>query len=133
LRASRADMTVDFPLPGAPLISILLWLMSKTVSLTKIHRMSVSKEDEFYSNLKQKLNDQTAWPSLYLFKFIIISNEDKVEALTKVFEKEKNDISLKPSSAGKYVSFSVKTMMLSADAVIAKYKEVGKIEGVIAL
>jgi putative lipoic acid-binding regulatory protein len=40
---------------------------------------------------------------------------------------------LKPSSAGKYVSFSVKTMMLSADAVIAKYKEVGKIEGVIAL
>ena len=126
-------MTVDFPLPGAPLISILLWLMSKTVSLTKIHRMSASKEDEFYSNLKQKLNDQTAWPSLYLFKFIIKSNEDKVEALTKVFEKEKNDISLKPSSAGKYVSFSVKTMMLSADAVIAKYKEVGKIEGVIAL
>ena len=95
--------------------------------------MSASKEDEFYSNLKQKLNDQTAWPSLYLFKFIIKSNEDKVEALTKVFEKEKNDISLKPSSAGKYLGFSVKTMMLSADAVIAKYKEVGKIEGVIAL
>ena len=95
--------------------------------------MSASKEDEFYSNLKQKLNDQTAWPSIYLFKFIVKMNEKKVEALTKVFEKEKNDITLKPSSAGKYVSFSVKTMMLNADSVIAKYKEVGKIEGVIAL
>jgi hypothetical protein len=81
--------------------------------------MSPSTEDDFYGSLKQKLNEQTAWPSTYLF--------------TAIFEKEKKAIEIKPSKNGNYLSFSLKTMMLDADSVIDKYKMVGKIKGVISL
>lgn len=95
--------------------------------------MSASTEEDFYAGLKQKLNEQTAWPSIYLFKFIVKAEPEKIELLTSIFEKEKRAIELKPSKNGNYMSFSLKTMMLNADSVIEKYKIVGKIKGVIAL
>ncbi|MDA0380074.1 MAG: DUF493 family protein [Bacteroidetes bacterium] len=95
--------------------------------------MSASTEDDFYAGLKQKLNEHTAWPSIYLFKFIVKAEPEKIELLTSIFEKEKRAIELKPSKNGNYLSFSLKTMMLNADSVIEKYKMVGKIKGVIAL
>jgi uncharacterized protein len=95
--------------------------------------MSASTEEDFYAGLKQKLNEQTAWPSIYLFKFIVKAEAEKIELLTSIFEKEKRAIELKPSKNGNYMSFSLKTMMLNADSVIEKYKIVGKIKGVIAL
>ena len=95
--------------------------------------MSPSTEDDFYGSLKQKLNEQTAWPSVYLFKFIVKADTENIEQLTAIFEKEKKAIELKPSKNGNYLSFSLKTMMLDADSVIDKYKMVGKIKGVISL
>ena len=47
--------------------------------------MSPSTEDDFYGSLKQKLNEQTAWPSMYLFKFIVKADTEKIDQLTAIF------------------------------------------------
>ena len=95
--------------------------------------MSSTSQDEFYKSLKEKLESETSWPSVYLFKVIVKSDSQSLDAVVAVFENEKERIQLKPSNAGTYTSVSVKTLMLSPDAVIEKYKRVGEIEGVISL
>ena len=95
--------------------------------------MSSTSQDEFYKSLKEKLESETSWPSIYLFKFIVKSSSQSLDAVVAIFENEKERIQLKPSKAGTYTSVSVKTLMLSPDAVIEKYKRVGEIEGVISL
>ncbi|WKN32978.1 DUF493 family protein [Porifericola rhodea] len=78
---------------------------------------------------KQKLDGTHKWPSLYMFKFIVPrGKEDEVFALFP-----KNKLSTKESSKGNYVSVTAKVMMGSSDAVMEKYVEADKIEGVFAL
>lgn len=95
--------------------------------------MDSEKEDKFYERLKAELNDTTTWPSSYLYKFIIPTEADKIARIEGVFDNSGAVISKKESSNGKYTSVSIQLIMESADAVIDKYKEVGKVEGVISL
>ena len=48
----------------------------------------IPKEDseEFYSRFHQQLADSQDWPGPFLFKFIIRSDEHKVNQLKKMFE-----------------------------------------------
>jgi putative lipoic acid-binding regulatory protein len=127
-------MTLVFPLPGAPLNTIFFGLRIPVRYLCqKYTEMSSTSQDEFYKSLKEKLESETSWPSIYLFKFIVKSDSQALDAVVAVFENEKERIQLKPSKAGTYTSVSVKTLMLSPDAVIEKYRRVGEIEGVISL
>lgn len=78
---------------------------------------------------KEKLDGAHKWPSLYMFKFIVPKGkEDEVFALFP-----KNDLSTKESSKGNYISVTAKVMMGSSDAVMEKYQQANKIEGVLAL
>jgi putative lipoic acid-binding regulatory protein len=98
--------------------------------------MSTStNSDEFYNKLKTQLNDTTAFPSLYLYKFIVPTKEDdsKVEMVVAKFDNLGATIVTKKSKNGKYTSISIEVKMKSADAVIKKYKEVTVIEGIISL
>lgn len=95
--------------------------------------MSTTSADDFYASLKEKLERESFWPSIYLFKFIVRTSDDALQAVQAVFEDQQQHIELKPSKAGTYTSVSVKTIMVSPDAVIEKYKMVGKIDGVISL
>ncbi|MFP4089985.1 MAG: DUF493 family protein [Cyclobacteriaceae bacterium] len=80
-------------------------------------------------NFKQKLDKIHKWPSLYMFKFIVPSGrEEEVFALFP-----KNDLSTRESSKGNYISVTAKVMMGSSEAVMEKYREAHKIEGVLAL
>jgi putative lipoic acid-binding regulatory protein len=80
-------------------------------------------------SFKQKLDGAHKWPSLYMFKFIVPSGkENEVFALFP-----KNKLTTKESSKGNYVSVTAKVMMNSSDAVMEKYQEANKIEGVLAL
>lgn len=88
--------------------------------------------EEFYTSLKQKLEDVHSYPTLYMFKFIVPSLGNKVEQVINLFDKEAN-ITSKQSSKGKFTSITIKLVMLSSDEIIKKYQEVGKIEGVIML
>ncbi|HBK70833.1 MAG TPA: DUF493 domain-containing protein [Flavobacteriaceae bacterium] len=86
-----------------------------------------------YKDLKAKLEETTNFPTKYMFKFIIPSNDDKVKAIENIFNYIGAVIKSKKSKTGKFISFTILVKMNSADAIIEKYKEVSKIEGVISL
>ncbi len=95
--------------------------------------MSSQKSDEFYARLKTQLEDTASWPSTYLYKFIVPTEEDKILSIKNCFDIQGAVIESKKSKKGTYTSVSVTVRMENADAVIRKYKEVGAIEGVISL
>lgn len=81
------------------------------------------------TSFKEKLDAETAFPSLYMFKFIVnAGKEEQVAALLP-----NNEMTLKKSSKGNYVSATIKAMMPSSDAIIEIYRKASLIEGVISL
>lgn len=95
--------------------------------------MDKQKSEEFYSRLKAQLAGTTTWPSNYLYKFIVPTNTDKIEQIQNIFDNTGAVIESKKSKKGKYTSVSVTVNFKNPDEVINKYKEVGKVEGVISL
>jgi putative lipoic acid-binding regulatory protein len=95
--------------------------------------MSTEKPDEFYKRLKEQLEETTTWPSNYLYKFIVPTAEDKIMQIQDIFDNSGAVIESKQSKKGTYTSISVTVNLNNPDAVIEKYKEVGKVEGVISL
>lgn len=96
--------------------------------------MSLEKDPEaFYRKLKSQLTETDQWPTAYLYKFIVPSDKQKIAEIETAFDNMGAVITTKQSRNGKYTSVSINVRMLSPDAVIEKYKEVGKIEGVISL
>lgn len=95
--------------------------------------MDKENSDEFYNRLLEQLKESTTWPSDYLYKFIVLSEPDKIDQIHKIFDNTGAVIESKQSKKGKYTSVSVTVNLETPDAVIAKYKEVGKVEGVISL
>lgn len=93
----------------------------------------MNKETEFYEKLKKRLEETTTFPTQYLFKFIIPTEDQKFKEIENIFNNLGAVIDSKPSSGGKYTSISIHVKMNSSDAIITKYLEVGKVEGVISL
>ncbi len=93
----------------------------------------MSKEEDFYKKLKSSLNETTKFPTKYLYKFIIPTGKEKFGEIESIFNNLGAVINSKASKNGKYTSLSILVNMKSADDVIAKYKEVSKVEGVISL
>jgi putative lipoic acid-binding regulatory protein len=90
------------------------------------------KSDEFYIKLKASLEETTKFPSKYLYKFIVPTGEG-VKAIEDKFDGLGAVINTKASSKGKYTAVSVLVLLDSAEAVIAKYKEVSTVKGVLSL
>lgn len=95
--------------------------------------MEKEKSDEFYSRLKEQLLETTKWPSNYLYKFIVPTNEERIEQINNIFNNTGAVIESKKSKKGTYTSISITVHLDSPDEVIAKYKEVSTVEGVISL
>lgn len=91
------------------------------------------KTTEFYKRLKSQLETDTSWPSIYLYKFIVPSNPEKIAKIESIFDDINAEIKKRDSSKGTYTSLSIKVKMDTPDAVIQKYIEVSKVEGVISL
>ena len=90
--------------------------------------------EEFYNKLRSQLYDTSLWPSEYLYKFIVPTNNEKIAGVEGIFDNMGAVITTKKSRKGSYTSVSVNVKMQDPDAVIDKYKEVAdKIEGVISL
>jgi len=95
--------------------------------------MAAEKPEAFYAKLISQLYDTSKWPSLYLYKFIVASDPQKITDIHSIFDNTGAVIDSKKSKNGKYTSLSIKVTMQNPEAVVAKYKEVTKIEGVISL
>ena len=90
--------------------------------------------EEFYRKLRSQLYDTAMWPTIYLYKFIVPTKNEKIRGVEDIFDNMGAVIKTKKSKNGNYTSVSVNVKMKDPDAVIDKYKEVGrKIEGVISL
>lgn len=95
--------------------------------------MDPDNQDVFYERLKEELLRSNSWPSVYLYKFIVPSEPGKIEQIGSIFNNTGAVIESKLSRNGKYTSLSITVDLDSPDEVIAKYRLVGKIEGVISL
>jgi len=95
---------------------------------------SEKNPEEFYDKLKVQLKETSSWPSVYLYKFIVLTNKSKIVQIHDIFDNMGAVINTKESKNGKYTSVSVNVKMSDPDSVIAKYKHVGKeVDGVISL
>lgn len=91
-------------------------------------------EEEFYQKLKEQLQESTTWPSQYLFKFIVKTDNEKIAQIEAIFNHAGAVINTTESKNGNYTSVSVNVIMKDPDEVISKYIEVThKVEGVISL
>ena len=93
----------------------------------------MSKESEFYKKLKNSLIETTSFPTNYMFKFIIPTDDDKFKQIENMFDKLGAVIKSKPSKNNKFTSLTILVDMKSPDEIILKYKEAAKVEGVISL
>lgn len=91
------------------------------------------RTQEFYERLRSQLEEDTQWPSLYLYKFIVPAELEKIAEVRAVFDGSDAEIATRDSKKGNYTSVSVKVTMDSPEEVIEKYLEVSKVEGVISL
>ena len=80
-------------------------------------------------SFREKLENHYAWPSMYMFKFIVPDNQR--EEVKRLFIG--HTIHEKKSKKGKYTSISVEMMMPSSQSVIDIYVQASTIEGLIAL
>ena len=85
-----------------------------------------------YNKLRKELNKYDSWPILYMFKFIVPADNKKIAMIESKFSDE-SVITNKESTNGKYISITVKEVMLTAESIIEKYKELEGIEGLISL
>jgi putative lipoic acid-binding regulatory protein len=86
-------------------------------------------DQEWFKGFGEKLDQHYAWPSLYVFKFIVPKGKE-VE-LKKLFPL--HTTTEKQSKNGNYSSVTIQMMMNSSQAVIDIYKQASTIEGLIAL
>ena len=93
-----------------------------------------NKSEAFYKKLREQLYETSSWPTEYLYKFIVPTDNDKIKKIEDLFDNLGAVITTTESKNGKYTSVSINVPMKDPDAVISKYKEVASnVEGVISL
>ncbi|MEW2921891.1 DUF493 family protein [Muricauda sp. ANG21] len=95
--------------------------------------MEKENTDEFYARLKEQLLENTNWPSTYLYKFIVPTDDKRIAQIHEIFDNTGAVIESKKSKKGTYTSLSITVHLKNPDEVIQKYKEVAVVEGVISL
>lgn len=88
--------------------------------------------EEAKQRLRQNLDKVHAWPAVYMYKFIFEPETERLDAVLALFPTE-SEILRKYSAGGKYLSITVKEVMMSADEVVARYDKASEITGVITL
>jgi len=86
-------------------------------------------DQQWLMSFREKLDQQHAWPTLYIFKFIV--PKGKEQEVKSLFPG--HTTSDRPSRQGNYTSLSLEIMMPSSDAVIGIYEKASHIEGIVTL
>ena len=93
----------------------------------------MDKREEKYAKLKLQLEEGFDWPTLYMFKFIIPADNEKLGKVQNLFNSKESTVEVRESSKGNYLSVTAKELMMSPDRIIERYLEAESIGGVIAL
>ncbi len=87
---------------------------------------------ERFHSLKEKLNVYKNWPLVYMFKFIVPAEIEKIAMVEALFNQDAT-IYRKESKTGKFVSITAKQQMDNSDQIISIYKKAYSIERIVAL
>jgi putative lipoic acid-binding regulatory protein len=82
-----------------------------------------------FNKFKILLDENYSWPAEYTYRFVIPFTE--LSELERILAKE--EVTVKPSQNGKYLSVVVKMEMNNSEEVISIYKKVSNIKGIISL
>jgi putative lipoic acid-binding regulatory protein len=93
----------------------------------------MSKQSDFYVKLKESLDNESTYPSEYLFKFIVPMTKNQLAEVKEVFNLPGVVVDTRASKTNKYSSVSVRMTVESSDQIIEKYIEVALVEGIISL
>lgn len=85
-----------------------------------------------FSGFEKKLRESLSFPTVYMFKFIVKAEHRKIALLENIFGDDA-EIHTKESSAGKYISITVKQVVMSVEEIIEVYKKAEQIGGVMSL
>ena len=88
--------------------------------------------EEAKNGLRQSLDKVHQWPSVYMFKFIFEPEQERLDAVLALFN-EASEKLRRYSSGGKYLSLTVKEVMMNAEDVVERYDKATAIAGVIIL
>jgi len=89
-------------------------------------------EPHNFNTLRERLAKELTWPSVYMFKFIAPA-ENRIFAMLHDLFPHQAEFTNRHSAGGKYVSITVKEVMMSPDEVIERYEKASAIDGVIVL
>ncbi len=81
---------------------------------------------------RELLSENSEWPMLYYFKFIIHNNKEKLEQVKNLFA-DPATITYNTSKDIKFISLSCKQMMPDAASIITIYEKANLVDGLIAL
>lgn len=90
------------------------------------------EHDEARDRMRKALDQVHKWPAVYMFKFILEPDEDRLGKLLALFPPEA-EVLRKYSKAGKYLGLTIREVMMSADEVVARYDKAAGVKGVIVL
>ena len=125
-----------FPVPGAPVIMILINFNSfLNYIYTKLNYSinQIMVDEEFYSRFSENLESSQQWPGPYMFKFILKEKETSREDIENIFKGMDAVFSIKKSSKNNFISISIRLIMKNPESVIQIYKIVSKFKGVLSL
>jgi uncharacterized protein len=88
-------------------------------------------EDKF-NDLRKKLDETQSYPSVYMFKFIMDADNRKIALVENMFS-ENAEMYTKESDKGKYISITIKEVMMSTEEIIGIYIKASEIKGVMLL
>ncbi|NVK04746.1 MAG: DUF493 family protein [Flavobacteriia bacterium] len=86
-----------------------------------------------YEKLREQLQELESWPSVYMFKFIVPADNQKVAQVEALFDTEESEVTMRTSKNGNFVAVTAKELMVNPEAVIARYKDAEGIEGLMSL
>jgi len=85
-----------------------------------------------FDDLRKKLDETQTYPTVYMFKFIMGAEHRKIALIENLFGDDA-EIYTKESDKGKYISITVKEVVMSTDEIISIYAKASQIEGVMFL
>jgi putative lipoic acid-binding regulatory protein len=93
----------------------------------------MDKTPKNFTRLIKSGVDINTWPALYLFKFIVPSENDNIVRVEQAFDCMGAVIKTTKSKTGKFTSISVDVQVKDSQEIVDKYLEVSTIKGIVSL
>lgn len=108
--------------------------MKNTSKITVHDSQNQNAGGDPFENFRQLLKQSETFPTLYTFKLIVKSSEDKTEELKAAINHPSTKISISNKSAkGTYQSLAIQVFVNDEEQVIEYYKALGKIDSLMVL